>query len=81
MLYFKFKIVVVGDFGVGKTTLITNFVEKKFRETYIPTMGVQFTKKTVEFNEFHIDLILWDIAGQDGFFEVRQNVQDRYVRE
>ena len=72
MATYKFKIVVVGDFAVGKTTLIINFAEKTFRGMYVPTVGVQFTKKNFTLDGNDIELTLWDIAGQDKFAKVRQ---------
>ncbi|MFX1393182.1 MAG: Rab family GTPase [Promethearchaeota archaeon] len=69
---YSFKVVVVGDYGVGKTTLISRFVENKFRSNYIPTLGVQISKQSFELNESHIDLMIWDIAGQESFVKVRQ---------
>jgi len=62
----------VGDFAVGKTTLIINFTEKTFRGMYVPTVGVQFTKKTITIDDDEVELTIWDIAGQDKFAKVRQ---------
>ncbi len=69
---YVFKIVVVGDYGVGKTTSIKKFVENKFREDYIPTLGVQITKKSIEINGNNVVLIIWDLAGQEEFFTVQR---------
>ncbi|MBD3230943.1 MAG: GTP-binding protein [Candidatus Lokiarchaeota archaeon] len=66
-----FKLVVVGDYAVGKTTLILNFTEHKFREMYIPTIGVQFSVKDVKLEDEIVKLTVWDIAGQDEFKYVR----------
>ncbi|TFF88709.1 MAG: GTP-binding protein [Promethearchaeota archaeon] len=66
-----FKLVVVGDYAVGKTTLILNFTEHKFREMYIPTIGVQFSVKDVMYEDEMVKLTVWDIAGQDEFKYVR----------
>ncbi len=74
---YRFKIIVVGDYGVGKTTLITRFVDEKFREDYRPTLGVQFTKKDVMINEDMIELVIWDIAGQESYFEIRQRFYEQ----
>ncbi|MHA1299050.1 MAG: Rab family GTPase [Candidatus Helarchaeota archaeon] len=71
MTLYKFKIVVVGDYAVGKTTLIINYMEKTFRGMYVPTVGVQFTKKTFNIDDDTIELTMWDIAGQDKFAKVR----------
>lgn len=69
---FVFKIVLVGDYGVGKTTSIHRFVENKFKANYVPTLGVQVTKKTIEIRGNKIDLMIWDLAGQDRYAMVRQ---------
>ncbi|MHA1264224.1 MAG: Rab family GTPase [Candidatus Helarchaeota archaeon] len=64
---------IVGDGSVGKTTLIIRYTEKRFRESYIPTIGVQWTVKEILYNNDLVHLILWDIAGQSKFKEVRSN--------
>ncbi len=69
---FVFKIVLVGDYGVGKSTSIHRFVENKFKANYVPTLGVQVTKKSIEINGNNIDLMIWDLAGQDRYKMVRQ---------
>ncbi len=43
------KVCLLGDFSVGKTSLIRRFVERKFSENYLSTVGVTISKKTVEF--------------------------------
>jgi len=69
---FVFKIVLVGDYGVGKTTSIHRFVEDKFRANYVPTLGVQVSKKSFEVGEHRIELMIWDLAGQDRYLVIRQ---------
>ncbi|MHA1378278.1 MAG: Rab family GTPase [Candidatus Helarchaeota archaeon] len=68
----KYKLVIVGDYATGKTTLIINYTEKTFRGMYVPTVGVQFTKKTLKLDNNDVELTLWDIAGQDKFAKVRK---------
>src|SRR4030042_823730 len=67
----KFKIVILGDFAVGKTSLVRTFVEKKFSEDYIPSIGVNLYVKEVTLElrneKANIALSLWDIAGQRMF--------------
>ena len=63
---------MVGDYGVGKSTSIYRFVENKFKANYIPTLGVQITKKSIIIEENIIDLLIWDLAGQDRYAMVRQ---------
>lgn len=62
---FSFKITVVGDGGVGKTSLIRKFTQDSFSEDYIKTIGAQFSKLTKILNEDIINIIFWDIAGQN----------------
>ncbi|UCC20952.1 MAG: GTP-binding protein [Promethearchaeota archaeon] len=64
---FKFKIVVIGDGGVGKTSLIKKFTHGTFEKDYIKTIGAQFTKLEKEINKDKISLVFWDIAGQSTF--------------
>ena len=68
-----FKIIVIGDPSVGKTSLLRNFSAEKFEFEYIPTVGVNITKeKVVVKNDVGIDtnvsLMVWDIAGQPQFY-------------
>jgi len=70
---FSFKVIVIGDPRVGKTTLILRYIDKAFRELYIPTIGVQVSLKYLELDELtQVKLHLWDIAGQDLFEKVRE---------
>ncbi|MFX0144035.1 MAG: Rab family GTPase [Candidatus Hodarchaeota archaeon] len=64
---FNFKITVVGDGRVGKTSLIQKFTQGGFQEDYIRTIGAQFSVFPKKINEDNIKLIFWDIAGQDNF--------------
>ena len=60
------KIVILGHFGVGKTSLIRRFVKDSFSDTYKVTIGVHIAKKVVEVNaEESISLIIWDLEGTD----------------
>ncbi len=58
------KIVLVGHFGVGKSSLVKRFVHQKFSDQYLTTIGVKIDKKVVEVNNTQIKLMLWDIAGE-----------------
>ena len=69
---FVFKIVLVGDYGVGKSTSIHRFVEDKFKASYVPTLGVQISKKNIEIYEHSVELLIWDLAGQDRYLMIRQ---------
>ncbi len=68
------KIVVLGHFGVGKTSLIRRFVTDAFSDNYKVTIGVHITKKTVEISaENNVSLILWDLEGTDDIASLRKS--------
>jgi small GTP-binding protein len=67
------KIVVVGHFGVGKTSLIRRFVENAFSEDYKVTIGVHIMKKVVPLKKKDITLILWDTEGTDNLEDIRKS--------
>ena len=69
---FVFKITVIGDGAVGKTSLIQRFTEGDFNEEYIMTLGAQFTKYEMVYKGVPIELVFWDIAGQESFAQLRK---------
>lgn len=63
-----FKILVIGDFGVGKTAIIRRYTEGIFSQNYKLTIGVDFALKTLKYDDkTHVTLQLWDIAGHERF--------------
>lgn len=68
----KFKIIMLGDFSVGKTSLIRRYVENAFDESYLTTIGVRVSQKIVPLggNRSDTNLLIWDIAGNDGLSTV-----------
>ena len=64
---FKFKITVIGDGVVGKTSLIKKFTKGNFQKEYIKTIGAQLSKFNQEIDGDQCELVFWDIAGQDDF--------------
>jgi len=71
---FIYKVVVVGDGGVGKTSMVLRYCENAFKENYIMTIGSNFSTKQVELEEYPnylVKLQLWDLAGQKHFSFVR----------
>jgi Ras-related protein Rab-32 len=62
-----FKVLVVGDAGVGKTSFIKSAVLNTFSTNYKSTVGVDFSLKTLVWNGRDVRLQLWDIAGQERF--------------
>ncbi len=65
------KICMAGAFGVGKTSLVSRFVHSIFSEKYQTTVGVKIDKKIVQHSAGDINLILWDLAGEDALTTVR----------
>ena len=63
---FNKKIVLIGNPGVGKTSLIRRFVENSFSDKYIHTIGTKITKRVLEFPDLdsRAVLLIWDIVGQ-----------------
>lgn len=66
------KICLLGDFSVGKTSLIRQFVEGQFDDSYLSTIGVKISKKLVEFpdKDIAVNLLIWDLAGGDDYSKV-----------
>lgn len=56
---------MVGDFGVGKTSLIRRFVDRQFSDQYLSTVGVKISRKLVE--SVNLQLLIWDIEGHTKF--------------
>lgn len=63
------KICMLGDFGVGKTSLIRRFVEQSFTDQYLSTVGVKLSRKSLKFSDRSEEakLLIWDIEGQTKF--------------
>lgn len=76
------KICIVGESGVGKNSLIRRFVDRKFSNEYLATLGVTISRKTVELpdaksqNKLNLQLMLWDVTGEEKF----RAVAPQYLR-
>lgn len=64
---FVFKITVIGNGAVGKTSLIKKYTQGSFQKDYIKTLGAQFSKYDEEIDDNKVKLFFWDIAGQEEF--------------
>ena len=65
MVVYKFKIILIGDGSVGKTSLLYRFCQNTFSSDYMMTMGANFLKKQIKITKKDsADLVIWDIAGQ-----------------
>ena len=63
----NYKIVLIGDINVGKTSILSRFRYGSFESDYMPTLGIDFFSKNLFFEDKTIRLILWDTAGQERF--------------
>ena len=70
---FSVKIVVVGDSGIGKTSLLIQLVRGQWSDKTQPTLGVEFLNKVVQTEKHKIQIQLWDTAGQELFRSVTRN--------
>ena len=68
-----FKILLVGDASVGKTSLIYRFINNKFLNSYSSTIGVDYQTKIYDHKGYKIKLQIWDTAGQERFHSITSN--------
>lgn len=73
MKIFQKKICLLGDFSVGKTSLIRRFVEERFDETYLSTIGVHMSRKRLERTDHFLDFFIWDLIGGEDFEKIGRN--------
>ena len=71
-----FKILTIGESGVGKTCVLRRFVENKFLKNHLATIGIDFKTKTLNLNNQEIKLKIWDTAGQERF----RNITTQYYK-
>lgn len=64
---YLFKLVLIGDSGVGKSCLLLRFADDAFTDSYISTIGVDFRFRTVKMDKKTVKLQIWDTAGQERF--------------
>jgi len=64
---YLFKLVLIGDSGVGKSCLLLRFADDNFTDSYISTIGVDFRFRTVTIDKKTVKLQIWDTAGQERF--------------
>ena len=67
------KICLLGGFAVGKTSLVSRFVHSIFSDKYLTTVGVKIEKKSLTLDKRELDLVVWDIYGEDDFQKVRMS--------
>ena len=63
---YKFKLMMLGDAGVGKTSISQRFINEEFQKSYIHTIGIDFLEKTILVDgDKTVKLQVWDTAGQE----------------
>lgn len=67
------KVVLLGHFGVGKTSLLRRFVDEAFSEDYLVTVGVHVKKKEILIDQQALTLIIWDIEGNTAIEKARES--------
>lgn len=68
-----FKLLIIGDSNVGKSSLLLRFADNSFTGSYITTIGVDFKIRTVEIDGERVKLQIWDTAGQERFRAVTRS--------
>ncbi|CAF1248153.1 unnamed protein product [Rotaria sp. Silwood1] len=64
---FSFKILIIGESSVGKSSLMTRFVDDTFQSAFVSTIGVDFKVRTLMIDEHPCQVQIWDTAGQERF--------------
>lgn len=74
---YTFKYIIVGDSSVGKSSILMQFIDKKFNQTHDMTIGVEFGSKIIEVDKRLFKIQIWDTAGQEAF----RSITRAYYRE
>ena len=69
---YLFKLVFLGEGAVGKTSLVGRFVYDSFEGDYLATIGTDIHLKMIQVEDTTVKLVIWDIAGQDNFAQLRR---------
>jgi small GTP-binding protein len=69
-----FKILTIGDGGVGKTSILRRYVENKFLKHHLSTIGIDFLSKTLKIKDKEIKLKIWDTAGQERYRQITSHI-------
>lgn len=70
---YLFKYIIIGDTGVGKSCLLLQFTDKRFRHDHDLTIGVEFGSRMIRIEEKDIKLQIWDTAGQESFRSITRS--------
>jgi len=67
---YVFKVIVIGDVAVGKTSLVNRYFKEEFNPEYFPTIGANIHEKSLNIDGFTIKFTVWDISGDKRFGDV-----------
>ena len=67
------KILLLGDSGVGKTSILLRYVEEKYEQNCVSTIGIDYKIKDLEYKNFKIKLQIWDTSGEERYKSITQN--------
>ena len=70
---YQFKYIIIGDAAVGKSCLMLNFIDKRFRSEHDLTIGVEFGSKIIDMKGTKIKLQIWDTAGSESFKSITRS--------
>ncbi|KRW98587.1 P-loop containing nucleoside triphosphate hydrolase [Pseudocohnilembus persalinus] len=70
---YLFKFIIIGDSNVGKSCILSQFTEGRFKNEHDPTIGVEFGSKNLKINEKDIKIQIWDTAGQESFRSITRS--------
>mmetsp|Transcript_8362 Transcript_8362/g.10203 ORF Transcript_8362/g.10203 Transcript_8362/m.10203 type:complete len:128 (+) Transcript_8362:118-501(+) len=70
---YLFKYIIIGDTGVGKSCLLLQFTDKRFRQQHDLTIGVEFGARTIQIMQKNVKLQIWDTAGQESFKSITRS--------
>lgn len=71
--HYLFKFIVIGDSAVGKSCLLLQFTDHRFKADHDLTIGVEFGARTISLNDKSIKLQIWDTAGQESFRSITRS--------
>ena len=73
----RVKLIILGDSGVGKTSILVRYTEEKFNHSHIATIGLDFKSKTIEIDGKKLEMQVWDTAGTEKFRVITRTYYQR----
>ena len=70
---YLFKYIIIGDTAVGKSCLLLQFTDKRFRHDHDLTIGVEFGSRVIGIQDSSVKLQIWDTAGQESFRSITRS--------